>query len=111
MGLLRRPTPGEITEDGRLARPCGPGARIRAHLRKPIAPALPSCKFYQIGAPYTGAERSQPSITAVIGQHPASQTCLYSGEIGPGLLNLRVVGAVDGFSDGEGAFCRSLTGS
>jgi hypothetical protein len=30
MGLLRRPTPGEIVEGGRLARPCGPGAHSRA---------------------------------------------------------------------------------
>jgi hypothetical protein len=26
MGLLRRPTPGEIVEGGRLSRLCGPGA-------------------------------------------------------------------------------------
>jgi hypothetical protein len=26
MGLLRRPTPGEMMEGGRLGRPCGPGA-------------------------------------------------------------------------------------
>jgi hypothetical protein len=26
MGLLRRPTPGEIMEDGRFSRPYGPGA-------------------------------------------------------------------------------------
>ncbi len=30
MGLLRRPTPGEIVEGGRLGRPCGPGAHSRA---------------------------------------------------------------------------------
>jgi hypothetical protein len=29
-GLLRRPTPGEIVEGGRLGRPCGPGALSRA---------------------------------------------------------------------------------
>ena len=33
MGLLRRPTTGEIMEDGRLGRPCGPGA-LRAQLEK-----------------------------------------------------------------------------
>ena len=33
MGLLRRPTTGEIVEDGRLGRPCGPGA-LRAQLEK-----------------------------------------------------------------------------
>jgi hypothetical protein len=37
MGLLRRPTPGEIVEGGRLGRPCGPGVLSRAisenHLR------------------------------------------------------------------------------
>jgi hypothetical protein len=30
MGLLRRPTPGEIVEGGRFSRPCGPGAHSRA---------------------------------------------------------------------------------
>jgi hypothetical protein len=30
MGLLRRPTTSEIVEDGRLGRPCGPGAHSRA---------------------------------------------------------------------------------
>ena len=30
MGLLRRPTPGEIVEGGRLGRPYGPGAHSRA---------------------------------------------------------------------------------
>ncbi|MFL6224428.1 MAG: hypothetical protein ACJ75K_16765, partial [Actinomycetes bacterium] len=30
MGLLRRPTPGEIVEDGRFSRPCGSGALSRA---------------------------------------------------------------------------------
>jgi hypothetical protein len=33
MGLLRRPTTSEIVEDGRLGRPCGPGA-LRAQLEK-----------------------------------------------------------------------------
>jgi hypothetical protein len=33
MGLLRRPTPGEIVEGGRLGRPCGPGA-LRARSEK-----------------------------------------------------------------------------
>jgi hypothetical protein len=33
MGLLRRPTPGGIVEDGRFSRPCGPGA-LRAQLEK-----------------------------------------------------------------------------
>ena len=35
MGLLRRPTPGEIVEGGRFSRPCGPGA-IARNLRKPV---------------------------------------------------------------------------
>jgi hypothetical protein len=30
MGLLRRPTPGEMVEGGRLSRPCRPGAQSRA---------------------------------------------------------------------------------
>jgi hypothetical protein len=34
MGLLRRPTPGEIMEGGRFSRPCGPGARIRTQSQK-----------------------------------------------------------------------------
>jgi hypothetical protein len=33
MGLLRRPTTSEIVEDGRLGRPCGPGA-LRAQSQK-----------------------------------------------------------------------------
>src|SRR5215213_628089 len=33
MGLLRRPTPGEIVEGGRLGRPYGPGA-LRAQSEK-----------------------------------------------------------------------------
>ena len=33
MGLLRRPTPGEIVEGGRLGRPCGPDA-LRAQSKK-----------------------------------------------------------------------------
>jgi hypothetical protein len=32
MGLLRRPTPGEIVEGGRLCRPYGPGAH--SHFQK-----------------------------------------------------------------------------
>jgi hypothetical protein len=36
MGLLRRPTTSGIVEDGRLGRPCGPGAPSRTS-RKPIA--------------------------------------------------------------------------
>jgi hypothetical protein len=34
MGLLRRPTPGEIVEGGRFSRPCGPDA-LRAQSQKP----------------------------------------------------------------------------
>jgi hypothetical protein len=33
MGLLRRPPTGEIVEDGRFSRPCGPGA-LRAQSEK-----------------------------------------------------------------------------
>jgi hypothetical protein len=35
MGLLRRPTPGEIVEDGRFSRGPAGRARYRAHPRKP----------------------------------------------------------------------------
>jgi hypothetical protein len=35
MGLLRRPTPGEIVEGGRFSRPCGPGALSHAS-QKPV---------------------------------------------------------------------------
>jgi hypothetical protein len=38
MGLLRRPTPGEIVEGERFSRPYGPGA-LCAHQRKP------TCRF------------------------------------------------------------------
>jgi hypothetical protein len=36
MGLLRRPTPGEIMEGGRFSRPCGPGAHSRAILENQL---------------------------------------------------------------------------
>src|SRR5215207_4663290 len=42
MGLLRRPTPGEIVEDGRLGRPCGPGAHSRAIRENQLAATPPS---------------------------------------------------------------------
>jgi hypothetical protein len=35
MGLLRRPTPGEIMEGGQFTRPCGPGALSRAISENP----------------------------------------------------------------------------
>jgi hypothetical protein len=41
MGLLRRPTPGEIMEGGRLSRPCGPGALSRAISETQTAAAPP----------------------------------------------------------------------
>jgi hypothetical protein len=37
MGLFRRPTPGEIVEDGRLGRPCGLGAHSRAFPENQLA--------------------------------------------------------------------------
>jgi hypothetical protein len=43
MGLLRRPTTSKIMEDGRLGRPCGPGAHSRAS-QKPV------CDFAAIPA-------------------------------------------------------------
>jgi len=41
MGLLRRPTPGEIVEGGRLGRPCGPGAHSRAITENQFAATPP----------------------------------------------------------------------
>src|SRR5215211_6946340 len=41
MGLLRRPTPGEIVEGGRLSRPCGPGAHSRAFSENQFAASPP----------------------------------------------------------------------
>src|SRR5919106_3580202 len=41
MGLLRRPTPGEIVEGGRFSRPCGPGALSRAISQNQFAAAPP----------------------------------------------------------------------
>jgi hypothetical protein len=37
MGLLRRPTPGEIVEGERFGRPCGPGAHSRVVLETQLA--------------------------------------------------------------------------
>jgi len=41
MGLLRRPTPGEIVEGGRFSRPCGPGALSRASQKTQLAASPP----------------------------------------------------------------------
>ena len=46
MGLLRRPTPGGIVEDGRLGRPCGPGA-LRA-IRETQFAATPPIPYSDI---------------------------------------------------------------
>jgi hypothetical protein len=41
-GCLRRPTPGEIVEGGRLGQPCGPGPHSRAsQTQAAAAPPLP----------------------------------------------------------------------
>jgi hypothetical protein len=45
MGLLRRPTPGEIVEGGRLGRPCGPGAHSRAIRENQVAASPPFSRF------------------------------------------------------------------
>jgi hypothetical protein len=44
MGLLRRPTPGEIVEGGRFSRPYGPGA-LRAHQKNHLAASPPFPHF------------------------------------------------------------------
>jgi hypothetical protein len=44
MGLLRRPTPGEGVEGGRLGRPCGPGA-LRAQSQKPTCGCAANSRF------------------------------------------------------------------
>jgi hypothetical protein len=41
MGLLRRPTTGEIVEDGRFSRPCGPGAHSRVIRENQFAASPP----------------------------------------------------------------------
>jgi hypothetical protein len=45
MGLLRRPTPGEIMEGGRLDRPCGPGTHSRAISENQFAASPPIPRF------------------------------------------------------------------
>jgi hypothetical protein len=45
MGLLRRPTTGGIVEDGRLGRPCGPGAHSRAISENQVAASPPIPHF------------------------------------------------------------------
>ena len=60
MGLLRRPTPGEIVEDGRFSRPCGPGRElITRNLRKPVCSgaAIPHFTARQL--------RHSPAVVAV----------------------------------------------
>jgi transposase len=44
-GLLRRPTTGEIMEDGRFSRPCGPGAHSRAISENPTCGCAAFPKF------------------------------------------------------------------
>jgi hypothetical protein len=46
MGLLRRPTPGEIVEGGRFSRPYGPGTHSR-NLRKPVRGFAANPSFLQ----------------------------------------------------------------
>jgi hypothetical protein len=52
MGLLRRPTPGEIVEGGQFARPCGPGALSRAisetNLRLRRHSPISMCRLLQL---------------------------------------------------------------
>jgi len=66
MGLLRRPTPGGIVEDGRLGRPCGPGAlcaqlektnlRLRRHAHiSDISPVATSRDLMERGAKFLEA--------------------------------------------------------
>jgi hypothetical protein len=55
MGLLRRPTPGEIVEGGRLSRPCGPGAHSRAISENQFAASPPLPHFSK---PYLSLTRT-----------------------------------------------------
>src|SRR5215218_7251318 len=58
MGLLRRPTPGEIVEGGRLGRPYGPGAPSRAIREDQFAAAPWGCQ------PWVAAESMRPRYGA-----------------------------------------------
>src|SRR6266508_3463789 len=55
MGLLRRPTPGEIVEGGRLSRPCGPGTHSRAISENQFAASPPIPHFSK---PYLSLTRT-----------------------------------------------------
>src|SRR5688572_12437375 len=55
MGLLRRPTPGEIVEGGRLCRPCGPGTHSRAISENQFAASPPIPHFSK---PYLSLTRT-----------------------------------------------------
>jgi hypothetical protein len=55
MGLLRRPTPGEIVEGGRLGRPCGLGTHSRAISENQVAASPPIPHFSK---PYLSLTRT-----------------------------------------------------
>ena len=80
MGLLRRPTPGEVVEDGRLGRPYGPGAHSRAsqktrlRLRRESRIQLPYQQSSMVGAsPLSG--RSPPANVAASATGTTPQPC------------------------------------
>jgi hypothetical protein len=72
MGLLRRPTTSKIVEEGRLGRPCEPGA-LRAHPKNQLA-ASPSFPFPLAAVALIGPER----LTSCC-KHCSSQTSAWSG--------------------------------
>jgi hypothetical protein len=65
MGLLRRPPTGGIVEDGRLSRPCGPGAHSRAS-EKPV------CGFAAIPSFHPDVLCHSPSCSSMRGGRPAN---------------------------------------
>src|SRR4029453_1392066 len=64
MGLLRRPTPGEIVEGGRLGRPCGPGAHSHAIRENQFAASPPFSYFSMAAVTGTVESNSRPMSTA-----------------------------------------------
>src|SRR5215216_4331132 len=64
MGLLRRPTTSKIVEDGRLSRPCRPGAHSRASEN-------PACGYATISASWE--THSAPKAPVANAGRPARQ--------------------------------------
>src|SRR5829696_4508741 len=84
MGLLRRPTTSGIVEDGRLGRPCGPGAHSRASQKTNLrlrrysrihADAYVTCSsawYPLIGVHWSAVPRPKRHPTGVSSSHEPS---------------------------------------